>query len=214
MVDFKDIKLIDLVPEGLRSDPEVINICGAIQPEIDILNAKVDSVKVLTNLDDQTNEDALDHLAWHFGLSDAEGWGLASTLPQKRSLVKKSLVLHMTKGTPHAVSSALASLDIDTEIIEWFDFGGDPGTFKVKVVDNSDRGVDTSKMDQIAAVIDAFKPVKAHYTIDFLLGLTAAVPMIGSAVKLIERIEVFPEIYTFRAGANYAGQRLGSVIFD
>ena len=82
MVDFKDIKLIDLVPEGLRSDPEVVNICGAIQPEIDILNAKVDSVKVLTNIDEQTNEEALDHLAWHFGLSDAEGWGLASTFPR------------------------------------------------------------------------------------------------------------------------------------
>lgn len=214
MVNFKDIKLLDLVPEGLRSDPEVINICAAIQPEIDVLNNSISSVQVLTDIDTQANGQALEHLAWHFGLSDAEGWGLAATLVQKRSLVKKALILHMTKGAPGAVSSALESLGIDSVITEWFDFGGDPGTFKVKIVDKSDRGVDTSKMDQIAAVIDSFKPVKAHYAIDFLLGRTAAVPMIGSAVKMIERIEVFPEIYTFRAGANYAGQRLGSVIFD
>ena len=214
MVKLDEIKLLDLVPSGLRSDKDVIEACGAIQPEIDLLASSIDSVKLLSTIDTQENEQVLDHLAWQFGLSGVEGWALASTLGQKRAMVKKSLVLHMTKGTPHAVSSALEGIGVDTKIIEWFDFGGDPGTFKVKVVDNSDRGVDTSKMDQILAVIDAFKPVKAHYTIDFLLGRTAAVPMIGSAVKLIERIEVFPEIYTFRAGTNHAGERLGSVIFD
>ena len=214
MVKLDEIKLLDLVPSGLRSDKDVIDACGAIQPEIDLLASSIDSVKLLSTIDMQDNEQVLDHLAWQFGLSAVEGWALASTLAQKRAMVKKSLVLHMTKGTPSAVSSALANIGIDTEITEWFDFGGDPGTFKVKVVDSSDRGVDTSKMEQVVAVIDAFKPVKAHYTLDFLLGRTAAVPMIGSAVKLIERIEVFPEIYTFRAGTNHAGERLGSVIFD
>lgn len=214
MVKLDEIKLLDLVPEGLRSDQDVIDTCAAIQPEIDLLVGCIDSVSLLSGIDTQENEQVLDHLAWQFGLSAVEGWALASTLAQKRAMVKKSLVLHMTKGTPRAVSSALANLGIDTEITEWFDFGGDPGTFKVKVVDNSDRGLDTSKMDQLAAVVDAFKPVKAHYTIEITLGRTAAVPMIGSAVKLIERIEVFPEIYTFRAGTNHAGERLGSVIFD
>ena len=64
-------------------------------------------------------DSALPWLAWALHVSDSEGWKLAATTEQKRSLISKSIALHQKKGTPWSIKEALKAAGFnDLEIQE------------------------------------------------------------------------------------------------
>jgi hypothetical protein len=68
---------------------------------------------------DNVPESALYDLADQFNVLGYRGWLLATTDAQRRALIKNSIVLNKTAGTPFAVKQALASVGYpDTIIIE------------------------------------------------------------------------------------------------
>ncbi|WP_054462417.1 phage tail protein I [Phaeobacter sp. 11ANDIMAR09] len=75
----------------------------------------------------------LDHLAWEHSV---DVWDLDWPEDVKRSVVAVSAEVHRFKGTPHAIRTALAAFDVDTELLEWFEPEGvadamDAGSFRV-----------------------------------------------------------------------------------
>lgn len=55
------------------------------------------------------------------------------TVSQKMLIIKNSDFLKSKKGTPIAVERALSNIFSDAEVIEWFDYDGQKGHFKVNV---------------------------------------------------------------------------------
>lgn len=49
----------------------------------------------------------------------------------KRQVIAGSYSYHTIKGTPAALTRALAQLDYETTVTEWFQYGGDPYRFRV-----------------------------------------------------------------------------------
>ena len=79
---------------------------------------------------DELPEAVIDLLAWQWHVDFYE---LARTLEMKRKAVKGSIRWHRKKGTVWAIRKALAMLDIESEIVEWWKIeGAAPYTFGVK----------------------------------------------------------------------------------
>ena len=69
--------------------------------------AALDTTVILVNMIDTVPESTLIWLARGFGVIGNEGWNFATTVEQRRELVKMAIELHRFKGTPYGVKSAI-----------------------------------------------------------------------------------------------------------
>ena len=65
----------------------------------------------------------------------------------------------MKKGTLEPIKTILDTFFQECEIKEWFEYGGDPGKFKVEI---SDANIDYSQSGRITRMIDSVKRTSQH----------------------------------------------------
>ena len=118
----------------------------------------VENIKKLVLMDriDELEDFEIDLLAQELHVDFYE---ITLNLEEKRKLVKKTLEMHMLKGTPYAVQEVLKIFFSESKIIEWFNSGKRNGTFKVEI---SDSSVDHSKTKRIIQMINAYKRTSQH----------------------------------------------------
>ena len=90
---------------------------------------KAPLVQVYTRID-ELPEQALDLLAWQLHI---EGYELATSIEEKRNLIKRAIQLHRYKGTPYAIKEVLRALGLEGKVKEWFEYGGQPYHFRVEL---------------------------------------------------------------------------------
>lgn len=107
-------------------------------------------------------------LAWALSVDE---WDPLWTEAQKRAVIRNSVPVHIRKGTRKAVELALAAIDVDATIIEWWEAealaGAEPKTFEIwlDLMGLIREGRDISEtLAQIRRSVDATKPIAAHYT--------------------------------------------------
>lgn len=126
-MDLSNINLLSLQTSFMRQDPTTQALCAALEPQFRKLADEVKACLIYAKVDELDNT-ALDELAceMHVDFYDAN-----ASLEQKRDLIKKSLIIHETKGTPYAVETLISALFGEGYVEEWFEYGGDPYTFRV-----------------------------------------------------------------------------------
>ncbi|MDI1471939.1 putative phage tail fiber protein [Thermodesulfovibrio sp. N1] len=113
-----------LIPAGIKD----LN-AEAFNELIDRLGS-IDLTPLLIYIIDHVDSSALPHLAWQFHI---EGWELAETDKEKRTLIKRAIELHRYKGTPWAVKEAIKACGYEADISEWFQYDGQPYMFRVYI---------------------------------------------------------------------------------
>ena len=73
-------------------------------------------------------EELLDILAYDFKV---DWWNPDYTLEEKRRVLRDSWYVHRHMGTRAAVETALKAVYRDAAILEWFEYGGQPGYFRL-----------------------------------------------------------------------------------
>ncbi|STQ91728.1 phage tail protein I [Iodobacter fluviatilis] len=105
-------------------------------------------------------------LAWG---ASVEGWELATTEQMQRDLIANSLPTHRIKGTVGAVKGALAALNINVDLIEWWQTSpkGSPHSFSLMAWANENRDggapLSPETFQQIKTLVDELKPVRSYY---------------------------------------------------
>lgn len=127
MTNIRDIRLADILPPSIAKDPKVSAAAQALDGELQAVTAAVDQCLLLARID-ELSEPALDQLAWQFHV---DFYDPDLKLEQKRALVKGALGWHKRKGTPAAVEELITALFDEGQVVEWFDYGGQPYYFKV-----------------------------------------------------------------------------------
>ena len=79
MISIYDVSLLDLLPDSLKQDPQVVAMAKAFDKELQAIAKQLDQVTLLTRID-ELPEAALDHLLWQFHITFNEGLGLANTV--------------------------------------------------------------------------------------------------------------------------------------
>lgn len=188
----QDVRLVDLLPSSIGKDQTIQDISSAIQSHIDDVTAAIPSIEILRRLD-ELPEPMLRMLAWENGVYSTE-WQLATTVEAKRQLVNDSFELNKRRGTRWAVERVFEVLDIPASLEEWFEYGGDPYTFRINVLDIGESGITAAQIKLIEKLIDEYKPLRAHNTsiniaLSVLKGTSAYV---GCALILRGEMQMFP----------------------
>ena len=115
----------------------------------------------------------------------------------RRNVIKASISVHRHKGTLGALKRALEAFEFDhVTIEEWFDYGGDPYTFRV-FIEVVTEGFDINDLTEVQAVINQTKNVRSHLEmLRAFLCTTSETPPLGSpfstgAITTIYGLEVF-----------------------
>jgi phage tail P2-like protein len=120
---------------------------------------------------------ALPYLAWALSV---DIWRSEWPEAIKRQVIGAAPEVHRQKGTRPALELALAALDIDVQLTEWWEAAEQtqPGTFDVTVFVNNSLGGDLLGPKNQALILETIEKNKratAHYT--FTLGLAIDGPL-------------------------------------
>ncbi len=159
-------------------DATVARISDVGVPNADLWNPKTCPVALLP------------WLAWALSV---DYWNPVWPDATKRKVIAASFDVHRVKGTIGALERALESLQFDAvDVSEWFDFDGDPYTFRVDV-ELSSRGLTTSEAADIAAVIGRAKNVRSWLDrLRIWLTNKSTVPAIGAVTNSGAEVTIHP----------------------
>ncbi len=122
-----------------------------------ILNVDMDVIRrsVLANISPAA---LLPWLAWDRSVDEyVDSWPEST----KRAAVAGSFGYHKIKGTPGALKAALASLGFDTIVTEWFQYGGAPYRFRVKVVKQDGASLTRAEYEALRRLIMSAKNARS-----------------------------------------------------
>ena len=146
----------------LRSAPGVLVNDSGMSPMVDTLAVALEalagkcSLVTIYSRIDELPEDLLDILAKD---CKVDWYDFDADIATKRRQLATNWHVRKRLGTVAAVKTALQAVWPDTTVEEWFDYGGDPGYFRVLLGIDSSGTVNFSKA---VRMIDIFKPVRAH----------------------------------------------------
>ncbi|MEI6857079.1 phage tail protein I [Psychrilyobacter sp.] len=127
MIKIEDISLLNLLPNFLQEENEIKILMQVIQEELDLINNREKNFFLYENFSD-LGEAILDELAYQWRV---EGYEQTLSKEIKASLVETAYVVRKTKGTRYAVEKTIKDIHGDFELLEWYQYGGDPYHFKV-----------------------------------------------------------------------------------
>lgn len=152
-VDDMQPEFVRLLPPNLQGDINLSAIGAAADRALEF-----DLSVLLTRNIDTVNASVLPFLAWEFHV---EGYDEATTDDERRSLIKNSLVLHRYKGTRWAVERVLALLGFDGTVVEWFEDGSAPYTFRLEL-NNGSRSLQTDDITRLVSRVGEYKNVRSQ----------------------------------------------------
>lgn len=149
----KDVDLLKLQTSFMQRDPTTQGLCAGLTPELRAVANKISSIIIFQTLDELEDNDfahaLLDELAWQFHV---DFYDKSASMQTKRNLVKQSITIHKTKGTPKAVEDLVnaAFPNTNTIVVEWFNYaGGQPYHFKLRT--DAMRGKTTEEAQRAQA---------------------------------------------------------------
>ena len=186
-----NLNLNDLIPSSIKNDIEVQNCVTTLNDEFNLIKDAIGNINIYSAIDTLPME-IVQLLAWQFNVnSEAKGWLLTSTDSEKRELVKNSIRLHRTKGTKYAIEEVLRIVGFEGEIQEWYDYGGHPYHFKIKIT--SYKGLDEGILRRLNGLIREYKNARSFLEdIAFSSAVKGDVPKIGTTYQAVGKTSLFP----------------------
>ena len=188
-----NLSLNDLIPSSIKSDIEVQNCVTTLNNEFNLIKDAIDNINIYSAIDTLPME-IVQLLAWQFNVnSEAKGWLLTSTDAEKRELVKNSIRLHRTKGTKYAIEEVLRIVGFEGEIQEWYDYGGHPYHFKIKIT--SYKGLDEGILRRLKSLIKEYKNARSFLEdLVFASAVKGDTPKIGTTYQSVAQSILFPKV--------------------
>lgn len=110
----------------------------------------------------------------------------------KRKVVANAWESHAYKGTVHALQVALDAVGHQSHPVEWFDIGGDPGTFRIEA-QITDKPLSVDDENEIMAVAQVTKNVRSHLDgLDLVLKSTGDAPVVQCGLSMSQILEIEP----------------------
>lgn len=122
-----NIEVLKLIPQFMRDDDAVRGLAAAIDKIVPDLAQSLSSLSTWDHIDSMSDAE-LDALAWELNIP---WYDTTSTLSIKREVVKNSDKVYKRIGTKWAVENIIKTYFGDGYIMEWFEYEGEPGHFRV-----------------------------------------------------------------------------------
>ncbi len=180
--------LLLALPEALRQDEQMQALAAGIAEVLAARPAEIDRLLIYPRID-ELPEALLDRLAYDFKV---DWWDAEYSLAAKRQTLKDNWQVHRRLGTKAAVEQAIAAIYPETQVLEWFEYGGEPFSFRVVLDVTNARA--SAEYFAIKRAVDSYKRLTAH--MDNLIYQCRAA------------LEIRIEMAVFYLGAVMTGQRV------
>lgn len=166
--------IIRILPAWMKEDEAVKGLAEGIN---DLFREPGGRIKTLRTWDQINNlpETELDELAWELNI---DWYQQSMTIEQKRAVISSAGMVMEKRGTKYAVSEVVNTAFGAGEVLEWFDYEGDPYHFKIVV--NADE-VTRFDPDYIRLMLGKVKPARA--ALDEILYVLTALFEINEIVE-------------------------------
>ncbi|QEH67254.1 phage tail protein I [Cellulosilyticum sp. WCF-2] len=148
MNNINQTSIMDLLPPSIASDSKIINAAKALDKEIAKVNELMEKTIILPYID-KLGLELVDILAEQF---KAPFYDSSLSIEKKRELVKKSIAWHNRKGTVGALEEVVTTIFGESEVSEWYEYGGEPHHFRIT----------TTNLEVDNELIQQFKETAEH----------------------------------------------------
>jgi phage tail P2-like protein len=173
-VKLSNLEFIKLLPQFMRNDDAVRGLAAGIDSIIPRLAADVEKMSTWNRIDNLCDAE-LDDLAWELNIP---WYDTNANIEVKRDLVKNSDKVHQHLGTKWAVENVVRSYFGEGRVEEWFEYGGDPGHFRIYTPNPS---VANEKFDDFLNMLGKVKRASAKLDSVFIT-LAAELPVASGVV--------------------------------
>lgn len=149
--------LMTTLPQVLQNDPDLSALAFSIANILAKRREEICSVAIYSRID-ELPEDLLDILAYDFKV---DWWDSNYSLEQKRQTLKDSFYVHRHLGTKHAVETAISAICPNTTVQEWFEYGGEPYSFRLRI-DATDMSIDSESHKRVLWLVDYYKNLRSR----------------------------------------------------
>lgn len=147
MNNIYDMDFTQFLPNALAHDEKIVALAKSVAEQLLTVGGHLDDVLIYSRFD-ELPEALVDVLAYDMHV---DWYDYSYPLDVKRALVRDSVKVHKRMGTKYAVETALGGLWPQSEVEEWFQYGGDPHYFRV-VCDVTEQRITVSYKQLINAV--------------------------------------------------------------
>ena len=149
-----NIEFLKLIPQFMRDDDAVRGFAAAIDEIIPGLAASIDKLSTWDHIDELSNAE-LDELAWELNIP---WYDSTAALATKREVIKNSDNVYKHIGTKWAVENIIHTYFGDGYIMEWFEYDGEPGHFRVY---SSNPSLNNERLTEFLALLNKTKRASA-----------------------------------------------------
>lgn len=153
--DIFTVNFADHLPGALKQDPKIKAIAEALTKEALTVSREIENVLIYSRID-ELPEALIDILAYDMHV---DWYDYSFPLKVKRDTVKGSVKVHKKMGTAYATKTALEAVYPDSEIEEWFDYGGKPFYFRIRLNGDSNPRIN---LKDIIEKVYMYKRLSAH----------------------------------------------------
>lgn len=150
------VNLLRTLPDVLRNDERMLALATAIAGELSVLSEETALAVIYANID-SLPEAVLDTLATDFKV---DWWSYDYTIAEKRKTLKDSWYVRRHLGTKKAVERAISAIYADTQVSEWFDYGGKPYHFKL-IIPVDQTSLDPAKHSTVLTLAAYYKNLRS-----------------------------------------------------
>ena len=182
-------ELIDQFPFSLTEDKDLEAFVKAFAKQIIKNIALIKCVIIYVNIDNLA-EDILDMLAVDL---KCDWYDPSQTIDIKRKTIKNCMKIHMYKGTPYAVETAVSNVYEGSTLSEWFEYGGKPYFFRLNLEITKEVGIDI--YEKLLRQINYYKNKRSHIEeLDINISKAASIytgtlPQIHNHIKIYAKEE-------------------------
>ena len=155
--------------------------------------------------------DVLPWLAWALSV---DKWDENWSTEVKRNVVRSSVEVHRKKGTLFAIKQAVRAVYSDSDIIEWFEYGGQPYHFMISVDIGNGQGFSYDLANDVRAVALSAKNVRSKLeALKVIMSQVGETPKLAVTTQASYLVEVRPIIPELVEVTNHRVPRVTSYTF-
>ncbi|OPG98417.1 hypothetical protein B2I21_08690 [Chryseobacterium mucoviscidosis] len=185
VVMLKDVSVYNLLPPNAQRDVNLRSTALALDSHLSALYSRIGTISYYRRImQGDLNDAEADELAWQFKLPYYDP---SLPLTQKIQLLQTATETNRSKGTPSAIENLISILFGDGEVQEWFEYGGEPGYYRV-VTSNSE--VTAERAEEFARAIKAVTRLSAWLESVVLMKQEEQLLYYGAATQRGRKVEL------------------------
>lgn len=182
--------LMRTLPKPLREDASLAALAEAVAGLLAQRPQEIGRLLIYPAID-TLDEALLDVLAYDFKV---DWWDPNYTLEEKRRTLKSSWKVHRMLGTKAAVETAISAIYPNTKVLEWFEYGGKPYHFKIRL-DFTGEIWNEERPRQILKRAEYYKSLRSHLDgMEYTVRLEPAALYTGCAMTAVTCRLPVPEL--------------------